>query len=57
MSLNRIRSSSPADEWVSYMLTPDEYRKGGDEASVSFYGEDLGPRVVRTAIASPTAVW
>jgi hypothetical protein len=46
-----------ADEWVSYMLTPDEYRKGGYEASVSFYGEDLGPRVVRTAIASATAVW
>lgn len=46
-----------ADEWISYMLTPEEYRRGGYEASVSFYGEDLGPRGVRNAIASATAVW
>lgn len=31
-----------ADEWVSYILPPDEYRKGGYEASVSFYGDTLG---------------
>jgi hypothetical protein len=36
-----------ADEWISYMLTPAEYRKGGYEASVSFYGETLGPTLVR----------
>lgn len=30
------------DEWVSYILSPDEYRKGGYEASVSFYGDTLG---------------
>ncbi len=35
-----------ADEWISYMLTPEEYRKGGYEASVSFYGERLGPVIV-----------
>ena len=41
-------------------LTPPIEMKaslGGYEASVSFYGEDLGPRVVRTAIALATAVW
>jgi hypothetical protein len=38
-----------ADEWISYMLSPDEYRKGGYEASVSFYGDTLGPEVVRAA--------
>ncbi len=46
-----------ADEWISYILSPEEYRKGGYEASVSFYGESLGPvvveGVVRGAIASP----
>jgi hypothetical protein len=41
-----------ADEWISYMLKPDDYRKGGYEASVSFYGESLGPQIVRAAIAA-----
>jgi len=31
-----------ADEWVSYILPAEEYRKGGYEASMSFYGETLG---------------
>jgi hypothetical protein len=35
-----------ADVWVSYILPTDEYRKGGYEASVSFYGETLGPTIV-----------
>jgi neutral ceramidase len=35
-----------ADEWVSYILPADEYRKGGYEASVSFYGETLGDTIV-----------
>ena len=38
-----------ADEWISYMLTPEEYRKGGYEASVSFYGETLGPTIAQAA--------
>jgi hypothetical protein len=41
-----------ADEWISYMLTPEEYRRGGYEASVSFYGETLGPVMVKAAIAA-----
>ena len=35
-----------ADEWVSYILPTDEYRKGGYEASMSFYGETLGSTLV-----------
>ncbi len=31
-----------ADEWVSYILPAGEYRQGGYEASMSFYGEALG---------------
>ena len=38
-----------ADEWISYMLTPEEYRKGGYEASVSFYGQTLGPTIAQAA--------
>ncbi len=35
-----------ADEWVSYILPAEEYRKGGYEASMSFYGETLGNTLV-----------
>ena len=31
-----------ADEWISYALPPEEYRLGGYEASMSFYGPTLG---------------
>ena len=35
-----------ADEWVSYILPAEEWRKGGYEASMSFYGETLGSVMV-----------
>lgn len=35
-----------ADEWVSYILPAADYRTGGYEASVSFYGETLGTTIV-----------
>lgn len=38
------------NEWISYMLEPAEYHKGGYEPGVSFYGEQLGPTVVSQAI-------
>lgn len=31
-----------ADEWISYILTRDQYARGGYESSVSFYGDSLG---------------
>jgi hypothetical protein len=40
-----------ADVWLSYMLPAEEYRKGGYESSVSFYGEKLGDTMVAGAIA------
>ncbi|HEX3725885.1 MAG TPA: neutral/alkaline non-lysosomal ceramidase N-terminal domain-containing protein [Pirellulales bacterium] len=40
-----------ADVWISYMLTAEEYRRGGYESSVSFYGETLGDTIVSGAIA------
>ena len=39
-----------ADEWVSYILSEDEYIEGGYEASVSFYGPTLGETVVDGAL-------
>jgi hypothetical protein len=35
-----------ADEWISYILPAEEYRRGGYEASMSFYGETLGDALV-----------
>ncbi|HTM54184.1 MAG TPA: neutral/alkaline non-lysosomal ceramidase N-terminal domain-containing protein [Pirellulales bacterium] len=40
-----------ADAWLSYILPAEEYRKGGYESSVSFYGETLGDTVVQGALA------
>ena len=31
-----------ANEWISYILTEEEYHQGGYETSVSFYGPTLG---------------
>lgn len=39
-----------ADEWISYILTAQEYQRGGYEASVSFYGPELGERIVSGAL-------
>ena len=39
-----------ANEWISYILTPKAYRAGRYEASVSFYGETLGPVIVKGAL-------
>jgi neutral ceramidase len=40
-----------ADVWLSYILPSDEYRRGGYESSVSFYGAALGDTIVEGAIA------
>ncbi len=41
-----------ANEWISYALPAREYTKGGYEASVSFYGETLGAKLVEGALAA-----
>ena len=39
-----------ANEWISYMLSEEEYEKGGYETSVSFYGPTLGSLIVNKII-------
>lgn len=39
-----------ANEWISYILSPTAYRTGKYEASVSFYGETLGPVITEGAL-------
>ena len=42
-----------ANEWISYILTEDEYVSGsGYEASVSFYGSKLGEIITGSAIST-----
>lgn len=36
-----------ANQWISYILSKNEYRKSGYEASVSFYGDALGDIIVK----------
>lgn len=37
---------SLGNDLIGYILTPEEYRQGGYESAVSFYGESLGPLLV-----------
>jgi neutral ceramidase len=39
-----------ANEWISYILSAEQYEKGGYEASVSFYGPNLGETIVNGMI-------
>jgi hypothetical protein len=40
-----------ANEWISYILTAESYIQGGGyEASVSFYGPELGDRIMKGAM-------
>ncbi len=40
------------NEWISYMMPPEEFDQGGYEPGVSFYGVRLGPEVVEQGIAA-----
>ncbi len=45
-----------SNDWISYILSPSEYNRGGYEPGMSFYGETLGPRVVNQAIEAGKAL-
>ena len=53
---NCVTIGGLADEWVSYILPADEYRKGGYEASMSFYGETLGSTLVEGVLGCAKAM-
>ncbi|MFP6582740.1 MAG: neutral/alkaline non-lysosomal ceramidase N-terminal domain-containing protein, partial [Candidatus Hydrogenedentota bacterium] len=40
------------NEWISYILSPEEMYQGGYEPGVSFYGDQFGPTVVKQMIAA-----
>jgi hypothetical protein len=39
-----------ANQWISYILSEDEYNKSGYEASVSYYGSGLGKVMVKAML-------
>jgi len=39
-----------ANQWISYILSEEEYNKSGYEASVSFYGKELGNVIVKAML-------
>ncbi|MCS7187181.1 MAG: neutral/alkaline non-lysosomal ceramidase N-terminal domain-containing protein [Armatimonadota bacterium] len=41
-----------ANDYIGYILTADEYRQGGYEATVSFYGEALGKVIEEIALSA-----
>ncbi|MCS7263894.1 MAG: neutral/alkaline non-lysosomal ceramidase N-terminal domain-containing protein [Armatimonadetes bacterium] len=41
-----------ANDYIGYILTSDEYRQGGYEATVSFYGEALGKVIEEIALSA-----
>lgn len=45
-----------ANEWISYILPADEYEKGGYEASISFYGPELGRVVVDAVLGNASSL-
>ena len=45
-----------ANEGISYILSPEEYRRGGYEATISFYGDELGPAIVTGVVRGAKAL-
>lgn len=35
------------NDWLAYALMPEQYRKGNYEAMMSFYGDQLGPKLLQ----------
>ena len=47
---------SHANGWIGYVLEPEDYDRGGYEATMSFYGRSTGLRVLESAKACATAL-
>jgi neutral ceramidase len=45
-----------ANEWISYILSAEQYAKGGYETSVSFYGPQLGGAISKTMMETASVL-
>lgn len=55
--LRTVVPVSLANDSLGYVLTPEDYAKGGYEACMSFYGSDFGSFFERTVLATVSALW
>ncbi len=39
-----------ANDWLGYLVSPEDYRRGGYEACASFHGRDFGATLAREAV-------
>jgi hypothetical protein len=49
LGFTSVLVTSHVNGWMGYILAPDDYDRGGYEASLSFYGREEGNLVVRAA--------
>jgi hypothetical protein len=47
---------SHANDWLGYLVMPEDFDRGGYETCLSFHGRDLGPRLVAEAVAALESV-
>jgi len=52
MGFKSVLVCSHVNGWMGYILAPEDYDRGGYEATLSFYGRDEGAKVVQAGIAA-----
>jgi neutral ceramidase len=52
MGFSSVLVCSHVNGWMGYILDPDDYDRGGYEATLSFYGRDEGAKVVEAGIVA-----
>lgn len=50
LGFDSVLVCSHVNGWMGYILAPDDYDRGGYEATLSFYGREEGAKVVKAAI-------
>jgi neutral ceramidase len=52
MGFKTVLVCSHVNGWIGYILDPQDYGRGGYEATLSFYGAGEGPKVVDAAVTA-----
>jgi hypothetical protein len=56
MGFSSVLVCSHVNGWMGYILDPEDYDRGGYEATLSFYGREEGTKVVDAAVAALKAL-
>jgi neutral ceramidase len=52
MGFKTVLVCSHVNGWMGYVLDPADYDQGEYEATLSFYGREEGPKLVKAAVAA-----